>query len=42
MDNEDLMAPIDFYDVGYNLSEYCKAFNIPKSLQKTHLSGKTT
>ena len=39
--NDDLVGAIACYDVGYKLRECCKAFNIPKSSLKDHLSGKT-
>ena len=35
------MGTIDCYDVGYKLHECCKAFNIPKSSLRDHLSGRT-
>ena len=40
--NEDLTKAIDYYDLGYKLSDCAKAFNIPKSSLRNHLSGKTT
>ena len=35
------MATINCYNVGYKLEECCKAFNIPKSSLRDHLSGRT-
>ena len=32
---------IDCYNVGYKLGEWCKAFNIPNSSLRDHLSGRT-
>ena len=40
--NEDLTKAIDFYDLGYKLSDCAKAFNIPKSSLKNQFNGKTT
>ena len=39
--DDDLVGAITCYDVGYKLGECCKAFNIPKSSLRDHLSGKT-
>ena len=39
--DDDLVGAIACYDVGYKLGECCKAFNIPKSSLRDHLSGKT-
>ena len=39
--DEDLVAVIDCYDVGYKFSECCKKFNVPKSSLRHHLSGRT-
>ena len=39
--DDDLVGAIACYDVGYKLVECCKAFNIPKSSLRDHLSGKT-
>ena len=40
--DEDLVKAIDCYDVGYKISDYVKAFNIPRSSLRDHLSRKTT
>ena len=37
---ENLVKAIDCYDVGYTMSDCCKAFNIPKSFLRNHLSEK--
>ena len=39
--DQDLASAIACYDIGYKLSECSKAFNIPKSSLRDHLSGKT-
>ena len=39
--NDDLVAALVCYDVGYKLGECCTTFNIPKSSLRDHLSGKT-
>ena len=39
--HEDLVATIDYYDVGYKLGECCKTFNIPKSSFRDYLSRRT-
>ena len=40
--DEDLVAAIGCYDVGYKISECCQAFNIPRLSLRDHLSGRTT
>ena len=39
--DQDLESAIACYDVEYKLGECCKAFNIPKSSLRDHLSGRT-
>ena len=36
------MAATDCYDINYKISECSKAFNIPRSSLRDHLSGRTT
>ena len=40
--DENLVHAIACYNAGYKLGECCKAFNIPKSSLRDHLSGRTT
>ena len=40
--DEDLVKTIDCYDLEYKISDCVKAFNIPRSSLRNHLSGKTT
>ena len=39
--DEDLIKAIDCYDLGYKINDCVKAFHIPRSSLRNHLSGKT-